>query len=69
MKNIGQKLRECRKEQELTIDQLSELSGIDRTTIWGYEVGRHTPRIQAIEILLYAMGYELNITRTRDEEN
>lgn len=59
MKGIGPRIREIRKERGLTLAQLSELAGIDISTIWGYEVERHTPNMHTVELLLDALGYEV----------
>lgn len=59
MEGFGPRIREIRKNRGLTLDQLSDLSGIDRSTIWAYEVERHTPNMYTVELLLDALGYEV----------
>ena len=66
MKGIGPRIREIRKERGLTLAQLSELAGIDISTIWGYEVERHTPNMYTVELILDALGYDV-VLKKRDE--
>ncbi len=50
-------VREARKQRGLTQQQLSELSGVDQTTISDLETGRHTnPRLDTIKALAEALG-------------
>lgn len=42
--DIGQKLKHLRRSKGLTQDQLSQSSGIPRSTISNYEIGRRSPR-------------------------
>ena len=61
MSNLGEQIRTIRKEQRLTLDQLSALSGVNRATISAYETQRYIPNMQTAAMLLEALGYELSI--------
>ena len=63
MKNLGTEIRAIRKEQKLTLDQLSALSGVNRATISAYETERHIPNMNTAALLLQALGYEMALRR------
>ena len=58
MKN---RLREVRKEQGLSVKQVSELSNLDKSTIYHYENGRRKPDIDTVNKLCKI--YECSISR------
>tara|TARA_R100001086_G_C11814363_1_gene252432 strand:+ start:904 stop:1194 length:291 start_codon:yes stop_codon:yes gene_type:complete len=55
----GNLIREIRKEKNISMKQLSELSGVAATTIGGVERKGHNTSVQVLEKLLFALGYEL----------
>lgn len=63
MNNLGEQIRAIRKEQHLTLDQLSAASGVNRATICAYETQRYIPNMQTAALLLEALGYEFTIKR------
>lgn len=63
MDNLGKQIRAIRKEQHLTLDQLSDTSGVNRSTINAYELQRYIPNMQTAAALLDALGYELDIRK------
>lgn len=63
MSNLGEQIRAIRKAQHLTLDQLSEASGVNRATICAYELQKYIPNMQTAALLLDALGYEMSITK------
>ena len=50
------RLREMRKEAGLTVEELSEKSGIPPTTIYGWESGNHSPILNQLPNLAAGLG-------------
>ena len=48
-KLLGKRIKEIRKNSGLTQEKLSELIGIDITTLSGIESGRHFPSLVTLE--------------------
>ncbi len=48
MVDFGQRLRQIRKERNLTQKQLAELIGVKNSVISFYEVGERTPSLEAL---------------------
>jgi len=63
MNNLGEEIRAIRREQHLTLDKLSEMSGVNRATICHYELQKYIPNMQTAALLLDALGYEFTIQR------
>lgn len=63
MTNLGPQIKAIRKEQKLTLDQLSALSGVNRATISAYETQRYIPNTQTAALLLDALGYEMELKK------
>ena len=63
MSNLGEQIKSIRKEQHLTLDQLSSISGVNRATINAYELQKYIPNMQTASMLLEALGYEFSIQR------
>ena len=55
---IGERIRICRKEKNLTQKQLGELSGIAEPTIRRYELGKLNPKPKTIKKIADALGVE-----------
>ena len=66
MDNLGTAIRNLRKSQHLTLDQLSELSGVNRATISAYETQRYIPNMQTATLLLDALGYRFEIKKKKN---
>lgn len=43
-----ERFKEYRIKRRLSIPELSEKSGVDRTGIWRYEVGSRKPKLESI---------------------
>jgi transcriptional regulator with XRE-family HTH domain len=54
----GAKLREARAGR-MTLAELAESVGVDRQTIYNYEVGTSTPKADALEKMSAALGRPL----------
>lgn len=52
-------LRNLRQNRRLSLDQLSNLSGINRATIYRIEAGTVSPRIDTLQAICDALGVEL----------
>ena len=62
-------LLEIRKEAKITRSNLSDRSGIGTSTIENYEKKKILePSIYKVEILLEAMGYELDALKASDNK-
>jgi transcriptional regulator with XRE-family HTH domain len=57
-------LRRARMAAGLSQEELARLAGTSRPTLSAYEHGRKSPSAQALERLLAAAGYELDIVPT-----
>ena len=53
---ISQRLRQLRRAKRFTLDQLSEISGVNRGTIHRIELGQVSPRIDTLALLCRALG-------------
>lgn len=52
---LGEKIKELRKEQKLTIKDLSEISKISAPTICNIEQGKRKPRLPVLQKLSVAL--------------
>lgn len=59
---VAETIRNCRKFRGWTQRRLAEKSGVNVTQISLYELGKTNPRVDVLEELLDAMGFELTIT-------
>lgn len=62
---IGERIRQKRKELNLSVEQLADLTkewdyhegkGIPRSTLYGYESGSYKPAAREIRLLAYALN-------------
>ena len=53
--NIGERIRQLRKERNLNQDQLAELASLNRVTIAKYEAGKVEPGAQALSRIADAL--------------
>lgn len=58
---IGLKLRELRTKAGLTLDNLSTLSGVNKSTISQIENGRCNPTVGLLERLVQECGGEVKV--------
>lgn len=65
---IGEKIRAIRRFKGWTLEDLSERSGIAKSTIFNIEHERNGARFETIEWLLESMGYRLIIEK-RETKN
>jgi two-component system NtrC family sensor kinase len=56
---VTQRLRQLRLSRGLTLDQLAEISGINRGTIHRIELNQVSPRLDTLELLCRALGTDL----------
>ena len=57
---IGQKIKELRKEKKITQEQLSKQAGISRVTLGKIERGEFgSVSVKTLDILLFSLGYEI----------
>lgn len=61
---IGQKIKELRKEKGFTQEQLSNISSISRVTLGKLERGQMgSVSIKTLDIILNALEYEIDFSR------
>ncbi len=61
---IGQKIKQLRKDKGLTQEQLGKISGISRITLGKFERGQMASvSIKTLDIILNALDYEINFTK------
>lgn len=58
---IGQRIAQLRKEKGLTQEQLSELTGLDRTNIAKIENGKYNVSIDILNKVCASLGAKINI--------
>ncbi len=58
-------LQQARRRSGLTLRQLAERSETSHATLAAYESGRVTPRVDTLDRVLRAAGYEAEITLRR----
>lgn len=66
MKNyfsIGEELSSLRKNEKLSIKELSEKSGLSETHLERIETDRYPLRVKELLTLLYCIGYELSLPK------
>lgn len=59
--NTGEKIRTFRLMHKVTQDQLSELSGINKSTIVKYELGERNPKAEQLLKIAEALGISINV--------
>ncbi len=61
---IGQKVKELRKDNGLTQEQLSSISGISRVTLGKFERGQMASvSIKTLDTILNALDYEIDFIK------
>lgn len=51
MKQIGEKLKNLREQNDLSVDELASALGFAKTVIWGYESGKKQVSVSHLELL------------------
>lgn len=62
---IVKKLHGMRKRKGLTVEKLSQLTGLSMMTINNIEKGKHDPKHGNVEKIIKALGYELRLEDTQ----
>ena len=57
-RTIGERLKACRDERQLTQQRAAELLGVTSWTIFNWENGRTKPPVKAMPALIRFLGYE-----------
>ena len=60
---IGEKIRARRRELHLTQEKLAELAGVSVETIGTIENGNKAPRLDTLELVAGALGFEIRMVR------
>ena len=63
---IGQRLREIRKEKGITTYQLADMTGLKQSNISRIENGRYSTRIDILEKIADALGYEIDFVEKKN---
>ena len=65
---IGPKIKELRKNKEITQEHLSKLSGISRVTLGKLERGEvSSVSIKTLDLILNVLSYEIDIKSKRTD--
>lgn len=71
MESLGQRIRQARKQQKLTQEQLAKKAGISTTSLRLYETGQRIPRSDCIHNIASALklppGYFFNSVDAEEE--
>lgn len=59
--DIGQQIRQLRRERGLTQQQLADQSNLDRTSILSIERGYHDPLLANLTAIFQALDYQLTL--------
>ncbi|MGA4517374.1 helix-turn-helix domain-containing protein [Solibacillus silvestris] len=59
-KDIGRKLKQLRKNQRMTQEDVADRVNITRSTISNYEIGRRTPHLKDLQKLANVFGVGLD---------
>lgn len=68
MINAGEMIRTCRKLKGISKRELAKRAGVSHATVYYIEAGQHTPRVDMLEWLVNACGYDMQITITERKE-
>lgn len=67
MKQIGNKLKSLREENQLSVDDLASALGFAKTVIWGYESGKKQVSISHLELLADYYKVSVDFLLERDQ--
>ena len=57
---IGERIKDLRKEKNMSIRELAELAGINKSTIVNLEAGRFDARLDTLHQIASVFGKEIN---------
>lgn len=60
--NVCTQLSEIRKEKKISLDLLSDVANIHKSTLSKYERGLLTPKIGTVEVWAQALGHEVCVS-------
>ena len=60
-KDFGARLRQLRRERNLSQETLAQLAAVDRKLIYRTELGQTSPRLDALVLIAKALGVDLAI--------
>ena len=63
---VGQQLKQARKNAKLTYTQLSEISGVSRSTLCQIENGVWSASVDMLEKIIEPLNLDLNIEEKKD---
>ena len=58
---FGRKIRDCREEQHLTIEQLAELCNMSDRCISDIELGKSDPKISTVLSICYSLNIDIGV--------
>ena len=58
--NVGNQIKKYRKEKGITQQRLSEISGINLSTIKKYEINNRNPKLQSLEKIAKALDVRVS---------
>lgn len=60
MKTMAQAMREARLKADISVAELSEMSGVSPNTIWQWEKGRVFPSLITVQAVAHALGMTID---------
>ncbi|ANU10163.1 transcriptional regulator [Planococcus antarcticus DSM 14505] len=67
MKQIGEKLKDLREQNQLSVDDLALALGFAKTVIWGYESGKKQVSVSHLELLADYYKVSIDFLLGRDQ--
>ena len=59
--NIGNRLKQLRKDHDLTLDQLSKKTGVAKSTLSEIENGNADPHFRTVERITFGLGLSVQV--------
>lgn len=63
--DVGKIISEIRTQKKLSLGKLAKLSGVAGSVICRWETGETVPRIDVLQKVLKALGYQLQIVKIK----
>ena len=57
--NTGEIVRAARESREITVKQLSDMTGLSLQTIYGIEAGKTSPKMDTMLLIMRALEYDI----------
>lgn len=57
---IGERIKNLRKEKNISIRELAEMAGVNKSTIVNLEAGRFDARLDTLQSIANALGKEVD---------